>query len=108
MDRAILLHALEVASAQRAALARGDVDAYIEGLELQQQTCAALVEGGISDSEDAMAVDEVVEMIRDSRVLLDSLMGEVTQKLGRLRVAKTAASAYLTAVPRSARQTYGA
>ena len=108
MDRAILLRALDVSHAQREALARGDVEAYLAGMELQQQTCAAIVEAGISDAEEAMIVDDVVEAIRESQVLLDSLMGNVNQKLGQLRVSKTAASAYLTVVPRTPRQTHDA
>jgi len=108
MERAVLLQALDVACAQRAALARGDVEAFIEGMEQQQQTCAALVEAGISDAEEAMLFDDLVGAIRESQAMLDSLMGEVTQRLGHLRVAKTAVGAYLSSPPRSALGTHDA
>lgn len=100
IDQFLLLEALETAREQRAALARGDFDAFAAAMERQQHACTALAEIGISDDEEALVVDEVVDAIRESQALLDAMMSEVTLRLGHLRVARTAAGAYLTRSPR--------
>ncbi len=97
--------ALAVARAQRDALARGDIEVFLDGMRRQQQTCAALVEAGISNAEEALVVDELAGAIRESQALLDSLMAEATTRLGHLRVTKSAAGAYLKTSPRPALRT---
>ncbi len=107
-QRAVVQQALDVACAQHAALARGDVDAFIGGLDQQERTCAALAAAGISNGEEALVVDEVVTSVRESQAILDSLMDDLTRRMGHLRVAKTAATAYLSRAPRSAFSTQDA
>jgi hypothetical protein len=108
IDRSLLLEALDTARGQRAALVRGDFDAFAAVMPRQLHACAALAEVGISDDEEAQVVDEVVDAIRESQAMLNAMMGEVTLRLGHLRVARTVAGAYLNSPPRSPLRTQDA
>ena len=93
--------AYDVALAQRDALARRDVDAYLKGVARERHACDALVDAGISTADDAAVVDDLVATIMESQALLHSVMGDTTTRLLRLRAARKAAGAYFNT---SARQ----
>ncbi len=99
-ETSLAARALEVVCAQRDALVRGDIEAFLDGMRRQRQTCAALVEAGISNAEEALVVDDLAVAIRESQALLDSLMNDAAVRLGNLRVGEKAAAAYLKTYPR--------